>query len=219
MSERELTLRRSGRVGEPGWFNGVAEQDIQMNDFNDDDVEMIDESSDDEYEAETVIDDESSDDEDEDEDDIPPPPVGPINLIRQNAIGIPPEEHILGKGGKNKKIKHGKDKSNHKTTKKGIKNMKHGGKNKTRKAAPLFKLKSGDLTKYGYHLKGTSRSRHIALGKARKHYPYATMIRKLNALAVLHKNKNASYTKKAKADMNYLRKTRKGHFSKSAGKR
>lgn len=86
------------------------------------------------------------------------------------------------------------------------------GKNKTRKAVPLFKLKSGDLTKYGYHLKGTSRSRHIALGKARKHYPYATMIRKLNALAVLHKNKNASYTKKAKADMNYLRRTRKTRF-------
>jgi hypothetical protein len=203
MSE-ELTLRRSERVGGPvenllsrfNEVNEIQDNDVEMRDdeIQDNDVEMRDdESSDDEAEAETVIDDESSDDEE--------------------------HEHILGKGGKNKKNKHSKHKSNNKTTNKAIKNMKHGGKNKTRKTAPLFKLKSGDLTKYGYHLKGTSRSRHIALGKARKHYPYATMIRKLNALAVLHKNKNASYTKKAKADMNYLRRTRKAHFSKSAGKR
>jgi len=73
----------------------------------------------------------------------------------------------------------------------------------------LFKLKKGELTKYGYHLKSKSTTRHKALDKARKQYPYATMIRKLNALAILNKNKNKTFSNKAKADMNYLRKTRK----------
>ena len=82
--------------------------------------------------------------------------------------------------------------------------------NKTRKnPRQLFKLKKGDLTKYGYHLKSKSTTRHKALGKARKHYPYATMIRKLNALSILNKNKNKTYSNKAKSDMNYLKKTRK----------
>lgn len=83
-----------------------------------------------------------------------------------------------------------------------------GGKRKTKKnKKPLFTLKKGDLTKYGYHL-STSKAttRHKALGKARKHYSHNSLIKKLNALAVLHKNKNPIYTKRARSDMDFLRK-------------
>jgi hypothetical protein len=88
-----------------------------------------------------------------------------------------------------------------------IMNVK-GGKRKTKKnKKQLFTLKKGDLTKYGYHIStSNATTRHKALGKARKHYPHNSLIRKLNALAVLHKNRNPIYTKRARSDMNFLRK-------------
>lgn len=85
-----------------------------------------------------------------------------------------------------------------------IKDMGKPGKGKK-----LFSLKKGDLTKYGYHLKTKASTRHKALGKARKHIPYASLIRKLNALSILQKNTNPLYSSRAKSDMEYLQKTRK----------
>ena len=85
-----------------------------------------------------------------------------------------------------------------------VKDMGKRGKGKR-----LFTLKKGDLTKHGYSIKVGDQTRQRALRKARKSIPHVTMIRKLNALAVLFKNTNKTYSARAKRDMEYLRKTRK----------
>jgi len=77
------------------------------------------------------------------------------------------------------------------------------------KGAKLFTVKKGGLTKYGYRLDNSKQVRHQALGKARNHMPYARLIRKLNAIRILHKNTNPTYAKKLKQDMEWLKKTRK----------
>lgn len=178
----------------------IQPMDVDMERHDDDaDTVVLDSDVDMEYSDDENPD--SGDDMDTDsdsDDDVPPPPAGIIPLTRQ--------------GGKSKRVLKNKN-----TTKKIHKNVtknsiKKSNKKVTKKRSsskPIFKLKSGDLTKYGYHLKSKATTRHKALGKARKHYPHATIIRKLNALAILHKNKNKVYSRKAKADMNYLRKTRK----------
>lgn len=208
----DLRLRRHNAIV-PRDLNPEFEQvrDVQPMDVDmerhDDDADTV--VPDEDTDSESDVDMEYSDDENPDsgddmdtdsdsDDDVPPPPAGIIPLTRQ--------------GGKSKRVLKNKN-----TTKKIHKNVtknsiKKSNKKVTKKRSsskPIFKLKSGDLTKYGYHLKSKATTRHKALGKARKHYPHATMIRKLNALAILHKNKNKVYSRKAKADMNYLRKTRK----------
>ena len=54
------------------------------------------------------------------------------------------------------------------------------------------KMRKGELTKYGYHAKNSARGRRSALGKALKRYPAMSVMRKLNALYVLSKNKAPS---------------------------
>jgi hypothetical protein len=175
----------------------VQPMDVDMEHLDDDaDTVVPDEDTD----SESDVDMEYSDDEnpdsgddmdtDSDSDDDVPPPVGGKS------------KRVL----KNKKVT---KKIHKKVTKNSIKKSNKKVTKKRSSPKPIFKLKSGDLTKFGYHLKSKATTRHKALGKARKHYPHATMIRKLNALAILHKNKNKVYSRKAKADMNYLRKTRK----------
>lgn len=78
------------------------------------------------------------------------------------------------------------------------------------KGKQLFKnLEQGDLTKHGYSLKKSDLSRHRALNKARKEYSYAGLVHKLNALAILMKNTEPTYSKRAKKDMEWLKQTRK----------
>lgn len=84
-----------------------------------------------------------------------------------------------------------------------IKDMGKPGKGKQ-----LFTLKKGDLTKHGYSIKVGKERRQRALRKAKKHIPHATLIRKLNALAILFKNTKPHYAKRARADMEYLRNVR-----------
>ena len=80
---------------------------------------------------------------------------------------------------------------------------------KTRKNLnPRFKLKKGDLTKYGYKLTSSRQTRRKALRRTKKEFSHATLIRKLNALAILHKNKNKKYSRKARDDMAFLRNIR-----------
>ena len=69
-------------------------------------------------------------------------------------------------------------------------------------------LKSGELKKYGYSLKSTATSRHSALKKSVKAYGRGTLIKKLNALRVLHKNRHPLYSHNA---LNYLKYVQK-HF-------
>jgi hypothetical protein len=76
------------------------------------------------------------------------------------------------------------------------------------KGKRLFTLKKGELGKYGYSLKQVREKRHVALEKARKEMPHATLVRKINALAILMKNTHPNYAKRARADVKWLGKTR-----------
>ncbi len=76
-------------------------------------------------------------------------------------------------------------------------------KNKSVKIGPL---KSGELKKYGYSLKLRATMRHSALKKSVKAYGRGTLIKKLNALRVLHKNRHPVYSHAALNDMKYVQK-------------
>jgi len=67
-------------------------------------------------------------------------------------------------------------------------------------------LKSGELKKYGYSLKSNATRRHSALKKSVKAYGRGTLIKKLNALRVLHKNRHPVYSNKAHNDVKYVQK-------------
>jgi hypothetical protein len=70
----------------------------------------------------------------------------------------------------------------------------------------LPKLKTGSLTKYGYHIHDTKSIRHKALKKALKAYGFATLIRKLNAVRVLSRNTAPLNSKKYTDDIKYIEK-------------
>lgn len=66
----------------------------------------------------------------------------------------------------------------------------------------------GDLTRLGYRLKERSaKKRRQALKKAVRKYGYANVVRKVNALAVLMKNTHPTYAKRARSDVEWLKKT------------
>tara|TARA_Y100000590_G_C15230959_1_gene830086 strand:+ start:41 stop:544 length:504 start_codon:yes stop_codon:yes gene_type:complete len=77
-----------------------------------------------------------------------------------------------------------------------------------KKPKVFFKLKKGELTKYGYKkvINMTKRARRISLNKAAKKYKKLSLFRKLNALYVLHKNKNKKLASIFLQDRNYIRK-------------
>lgn len=77
------------------------------------------------------------------------------------------------------------------------------------KGPKLFTVKKGGLSKHGYRLNASKRTRHQALGKARKKMSYSQLISKLNAIRILHRNTNPSYSRKIKNDMDWLKETRK----------
>lgn len=79
-----------------------------------------------------------------------------------------------------------------------------GNKGKGQSVIPT--LHSGDLVKYGYSLKSMSQPRHKALNKSVKAYGKGRLIKKLNALRVLHKNTNKVYSNKAYNDIKYVQK-------------
>ena len=83
----------------------------------------------------------------------------------------------------------------------------YGSKKRRRKRMKRtkFEISRGDLTSLGYHLSKSSRSRHIALGKAVRKYGYTETMRKLTFLkgpAKLTKTQK----RKVAADMNWLKK-------------
>ena len=69
-----------------------------------------------------------------------------------------------------------------------------------------LKLKKGQLIKHGYvNVKKLSLAeRKKAIDKAVKEYGRLTVIRKLNILRTLHKNKNPMLSKKHGVDMKYV---------------
>ena len=76
------------------------------------------------------------------------------------------------------------------------------------KGKRLFTLKKGELGKYGYSLKQAREKRRVALNKARKELSHATLVRKINALSILMKNTHPDYSRRARADVKWLGKTR-----------
>lgn len=79
------------------------------------------------------------------------------------------------------------------------------------------KLVKGELKQFGYAASGTVRSRHIALGKAIKEYGQLSVFRKLNALAVLNKNRAPSTAAIFRADTNWIKE--KYRMGKSPAKK
>lgn len=77
-----------------------------------------------------------------------------------------------------------------------------------RKVIP--KLKRGTLSKFGYSLYGSDSSRHRALDKAVKEYGPGTVIKKLNAVAVLNKNNHPAASNVYRFDIHYIQ-TKYGH--------
>lgn len=75
---------------------------------------------------------------------------------------------------------------------------------KSGKGRKLFTVKKGDLTKYCYSLKIGKDMRHAAIKKALKSIDKNTMIRKLNVLAILHKNTNPKYAARARHDLKFV---------------
>lgn len=80
-----------------------------------------------------------------------------------------------------------------------IKDMGKPGKGKK-----LFTLKKGDLVKHGYSLKISVEQRRNALQKSLRNIDNGTLVKKLNALYVLHKNTNLIYAKRARSDMKWI---------------
>ena len=74
------------------------------------------------------------------------------------------------------------------------------------KGIPVIgKLTEGDLTQYGYHIKEADLGkRRTSLMKAGQKFSPLSVFRKLNALAILNKNTNPTYSKRARADARWV---------------
>ena len=68
-------------------------------------------------------------------------------------------------------------------------------------------LKKGELKVCGYSTKKTAKQRHNALKCAVRKYGKLSTFRKLNAIAVLNKNRRPTLSRKMKADRNWVRRT------------
>lgn len=68
-------------------------------------------------------------------------------------------------------------------------------------------LRKGSLGKYGYSAESSVQTRHAALKKAVNGISRNSVIRKLNAVAVLQKNKNPRISKIFRADQRWVSKT------------
>jgi hypothetical protein len=81
-------------------------------------------------------------------------------------------------------------------------------------------VKSGKLE--GYSINDSMKKRRSILKKLSKKSPYATIIKRLNVLAIYNKNRYPETTKKIQSDMSYLRKnnsTKKSSTKKSSMKK
>ena len=81
--------------------------------------------------------------------------------------------------------------------------VKKGGASKVR----IGPLRQGTLRRHGYSTKISAAKRHTALRKAVKQYSPLVVFRKLNAVAVLQKNKNPSTSRIFKSDSAWVRTT------------
>ena len=66
--------------------------------------------------------------------------------------------------------------------------------------------KEGALGKYGYHSSDSAEVRHRALRKASRGSTPVEIVRRLNAIAVLNKNRKPRLAAKFRADMHWIQK-------------
>jgi len=74
-----------------------------------------------------------------------------------------------------------------------------------KKKVRIGPLVKGDLTQFGFHFANSAADRRVSLHLAIMKYNALSIFRKLNAIAVLQKNRNPTISKKAKADANWIR--------------
>jgi hypothetical protein len=84
-----------------------------------------------------------------------------------------------------------------------IRNLSKSSKRQRQVIPPL---KKGSLGKYGYSAESSVQTRHAALKRAIKGISRNSVIRKLNAVAVLQKNKNPGVSKIFRADQQWISK-------------
>jgi hypothetical protein len=77
-------------------------------------------------------------------------------------------------------------------------------KKSAKKSKVRIYVKSGKLE--GYSINDSMKKRRSILKKLSKKSPYATIIKRLNVLAIYNKNRYPETTKKIQSDMSYLRK-------------
>lgn len=78
------------------------------------------------------------------------------------------------------------------------------------KTVPKIIIKNkGDLKKFNYSSKNKEIDRRISLLKAVQNSSFGSVIKKLNAVSILNKNKNPKVSKIFKKDMKYIQKIHK----------
>ena len=72
-------------------------------------------------------------------------------------------------------------------------------------------LKKGDLIEHGYRLRYSQTRRRKGLRSALSSGSFSinTLIRKMNVLSILHKNRNTDFAQRAKDDMAFLQRLRR----------
>lgn len=74
------------------------------------------------------------------------------------------------------------------------------------KGKKLFTLKRGSLGKFNYGLTKKQSKRRGSLKKANSKMTRGQLVKKLNALRILHRNTNPIYAKRAEKDMKWVQK-------------
>lgn len=74
------------------------------------------------------------------------------------------------------------------------------------KGKRLFRLRKGTLGKYGYKTKFNTIDRHEALRKAVVGESYSTVVKKLNAVAILQRRTNPNVYNILRRDMEWVQK-------------
>jgi hypothetical protein len=78
----------------------------------------------------------------------------------------------------------------------------------------LFDLTPGLMKAYGYTLDVSDTKRHSAIKKAVKKEGYATVVRRINALSVLHRNTNPQYHKLLEKDKKFIKQRLQSYSNK-----
>lgn len=79
-----------------------------------------------------------------------------------------------------------------------------GAEGKGKKVVKILRV--GSLRKYGYSMKSPFSSRQEALKKAVKQYGKSSTIKKLNVISLYNKRTHPKTSKRAKKDMDFVRK-------------